>query len=314
MVAMIDKLMIEVAVNGTSFPVYIEDVDHPYLKWFTKKNANKKKASPAEQLPVEKVALRQARLARGIYLSFMPEFKTVEMEDIVSHVKVFLLNELPTDVRFTYDAKLVEDSLFRHEGKIHAFSNIYLHSIDYETMNDQPRFNWELEDAGNTNNIAEKGVIRIKPAKLFGYVSTILSGGDPSFSSLLLESFRDKSELPPEPEFKPVIRPSKIQSVKSPSTDTPKYELDLHIEQLVSSKKGLTNAEIIKIQLETLQKYLQLAIVHRQEHMVVIHGLGKGKLREEVHAVLKATPEISRFKNEWSGKYGFGATEITFRR
>ena len=47
--------------------------------------------------------------------------------------------------------------------------------------------------------------------------------------------------------------------------------------------------------------------------MVVIHGLGKGKLREEVHAILKQMPEIGRFKNEWSGKYGFGATEIYFK-
>ena len=77
--------------------------------------------------------------------------------------------------------------------------------------------------------------------------------------------------------------------------------------------KGLTNADIIKIQLNTLKHYLQLAIVHRQERMVVIHGLGKGKLREEVHAILKQTPEVTRFKNEWSGRYGFGATEVFFR-
>ena len=47
--------------------------------------------------------------------------------------------------------------------------------------------------------------------------------------------------------------------------------------------------------------------------MIVIHGLGKGKLRDEVHTILKQTPEVSRYKNEWSGRYGFGATEIRFR-
>ena len=101
--------------------------------------------------------------------------------------------------------------------------------------------------------------------------------------------------------------------VTTKTIEAARYEVDLHIEALVDDKKGLTNADCIKIQLDTLQRYLHLAIVHRQERMVVIHGLGKGKLREEVHAILKQTKEVGRFKNEWSGKYGFGATEIYFR-
>ena len=95
--------------------------------------------------------------------------------------------------------------------------------------------------------------------------------------------------------------------------EPPKYEVDLHIEALVENHRGLSNAEIIKIQLDALQRYLHLAIVHRQSSMIVIHGLGKGKLKEEVHTILKQTPEVGRYKNEWSGRYGFGATEIYFR-
>lgn len=311
--SVIDKQMIEVDVGGTVFPVYIDDVDHPYLKWFTEKRVHAGRKTAPEQLPVEQPKLRQQRLTRGVYLSFLPEFKTVEMEEMVSQVKVFLLNELPTDVKLNYDVRTPKTAIFNYSGTIHAFSNIYLHSIEYEVMNDQPRFQWKLADKDNTDHIIEEGIVKIKPAKLFGYISDIMNGGEPSFSNMLIASFRDKSELPPEPELKPVIRANKIQSISREVEDTPKYEVDLHIEQLVSSKRGLTNSEIIMIQLDTLRKYLQLAINHRQEYMVVIHGLGKGKLREEVHAILKSTPEVARFKNEWSGKYGFGATEVVFR-
>lgn len=66
--ALINKQMIEVEVGGTVFPVHLEDIDHPYLKWFTDKSAKKKKALP-EQLPVEKIAERKRRLAKGVYLS-----------------------------------------------------------------------------------------------------------------------------------------------------------------------------------------------------------------------------------------------------
>jgi hypothetical protein len=310
----IDKVMIEVEVGGTVFPVYIDDIDHPYLKWFTDKSKEKKKQSPREQLPVEKPALRVARLAKGVYLSFLPVFKTEDMEEVVDTVKVFLLNELPVGVKFTYDARIADKSLFKLEGGLHGFGNLYLHSVSYADMNDQPRFQWALKDAVNAGNAKEEGALRIKPAKLFGHVSAIMQGGESSFSYRLIETFAEQLPEPPPPKLDPVIRVAKVAKAVGHAVGAAKYELDLHIEQLTADAKGLTNAEIIKIQLDTLQQYLQLAIVHRQERMIVIHGLGKGKLRDEVHAMLKTTPEVSRYKNEWSGKYGFGATEITFRR
>lgn len=310
--AFIDKQLIEVEVNGTAFPVYLEEVDHPYLRWFTEKTVVKKKPLPAEQIPVEKPLARPQRLARGVYLSFIPVFRTVDMEEMATHVKVYLLNELPVNVRFSYDVRVKESSVFMHEGSLHAFGNLYLHTIEYQDMNDQPRFNWELTDVQNEDNGEEAGTLRIKPAKLFGHISDVLAGNSPSFDYCLIDSFGPKKEEP-QPVSTPIVRRSVIEPVTTRNIESPVHELDLHIEQLVSNTRGLTNAEIIQIQLSTLQRYVHLAIVHRQERMVVIHGLGRGKLRDEVHAVLKKVPEVARYKNEWSGKYGFGATEVWFR-
>ena len=39
--AYINDQMVEVDVGGTVFPVHLEDVDHPYLKWFTDKTPKK---------------------------------------------------------------------------------------------------------------------------------------------------------------------------------------------------------------------------------------------------------------------------------
>lgn len=308
--AYIDKQMIEVEVGGTIFPVYIDDIDHPYLKWFTEKKTAKKKQSLPEQLPVEKISARTQRLTQGVYLSFLPVFKTEEMEEVVSHLKIFILNELPVAIKFVYDARIMDNSLFRHEASLHAFGNIYLHSIAYADMNDQPRFQWALTDAVNMGNGKEEGVLRIRPAKLFEHISKVLQGSEPSFNYALITGFKEAKKKEAPAPIEPIIRKSMIESVTKQTIETAKYEVDLHIEQLVDNTRGLTNAEMIKIQLDTLQHYLRLAIVHRQERMVVIHGLGKGTLRDEVHAILKNTPEVTRYKNEWSGKYGFGATEI----
>jgi len=311
-IAILSKQMLEVEVNGTAFPVYNEDVDHPYLNWFTGKSAPKKKAAAVPEIPVERIKERPQRLAKGIYLSYMPEFKVQDMEEIADHLKIYLLNELPVDIRFSYDVRLSGQSEFRHEGVLHAFGNVYLHNVPYADMNDQPRFHWKVAQHGNDKMQVEEGILRIKPAKLFEHVNNALLNNVPSFSYLLIDDFKHKPDKPPGHDLPPV--PAAVpETVTGKNIEPAKYELDLHIEQLVSNHKGLSNAEIVKKQLDTLEHYLHLAIVHRQERMIVIHGLGKGRLRDEVHALLKRTREVSRYKNEWSGKYGFGATEVFFK-
>ncbi len=310
--AFINQQMLEVEVSGVSFPVHLDDIDHPYLKWFTDKN-RKKKTSLPEQLPIEKIKERQQRLAKGAYLSFMPVYKIDEMEEVVDVLKVYLLNEMPVPVKFVYDVQLANKSEFRHEGTLHPFGNIYLHSISYQDMGDQPRFHWQLADTSNDKMGIEDGIVRIRPSKLFEHISQLQQNGEATFSYLLIEDFvpKKKKELPPV--YEPQNKAQGFPLVTKKNIEAAKYEVDLHIEQLMPDKKGLSNVEIVRIQIETFMHYLQLAIVHHQERMIVIHGLGKGHLREEVHAILKQTKEVGRFRNEWSGKYGFGATEIFFR-
>jgi len=310
--AYINQKMVEVEVGGTVFPVHIEDIDHPYLKWFTEK-APKKKSSLPEQLPIEKIVERKQRMAKGVYFSFMPVYKTDEMEEVVELVKVYLLNELPLPVKFNYDVRFSHQSEFQHEGILHAFGNVYLHSVNYAAMNDQPRFHWQLTDTVNSMMEIAEGVLRIRPTKLFEHISHLMQHNEPTFSYLLIEDFApQKKELLKE-KYEPFVKQAKPQVITTKNIEPARYEVDLHIEQLVNNTRGLASADIVKIQLDSLQHFLQLSIVHRQERMIVVHGLGKGKLREEVHAILKQTPKVSRYKNEWSGKYGFGATEVYFK-
>ncbi|HRO43545.1 MAG TPA: Smr/MutS family protein [Flavipsychrobacter sp.] len=312
----IGKDMLEVDVNGTQFPVYADEVDHPYLKWFTERNSQKKKAaSLPEQLPVEKEKHRAKRLPKGIYLSFIPVFKANDLEDIVEQLKIYLINETPTNIRFGYEVKFFNQSDFQLEGALHAFGHVYLHGIDYGDMNDQPRFHWQLIDAGNSEHKTEDGVVRIKPSKLFEHINTLLLKNEPSFSYLLIEDFVLKpkenatKKLQPPQRLVNSARPPKITSF----TELPRYELDLHAEQLISDYKKLSSAEIMNIQLQTLQRYLLLAIIHRQDRMVIIHGIGTGVLKDAVHKMLKEMADVKSFRNEYMGKYGFGATLVIFK-
>jgi len=307
--------MWEVEVLGTRFPVYTEDIDHPYLHWFTQQRTNKKKQGVPDQLPVEQITNRPSRLSKGVYLSFMPVYISEGGDEIVDKLKVFLLNETPVSVKFAYDVKVHHTSAFRHEGTLHAFGHLYLHSIDYGDMNDQPRFHWKLSDATSTQYRQEEGVLRIKPSKLFDYMTGLQEKNEATFSVILMEDFIEKTKEDVQTQLSQVViqpRPSKPPKINSLS-ELPRYEIDLHIEQLVNDYRGLSNSEIMAIQLRTLERYLHIAVMHQQERMVIIHGVGSGKLRDAVHRMVKETREVASHKNEWNNKYGFGATEVLFK-
>ena len=88
--------------------------------------------------------------------------------------------------------------------------------------------------------------------------------------------------------------------------------VDLHIEKLTDSWKHLSNFEILTIQLKEFEKFYDLAAVHYQSSLTIIHGVGTGKLRDEIHAVLRTKKEVKSFVNQYTAAYGYGATEIYF--
>lgn len=89
----------------------------------------------------------------------------------------------------------------------------------------------------------------------------------------------------------------------------PKMEVDLHIGQLVTSSKGLTNFDMLNLQLETAQRQLEFAIRKRIQKVVFIHGVGEGVLKEELNYLFKRYENVKFYDADYQ-KYGMGATEV----
>ncbi len=96
---------------------------------------------------------------------------------------------------------------------------------------------------------------------------------------------------------------------KESESDSLYYELDLHIEKLTNSWKDLSNFEIVSIQLDYFQKRLFEALKDNEPSFVVIHGIGRGVLKDEIQKLLLQFPNIS-MKPASSKNYGMGASEI----
>jgi hypothetical protein len=296
--------LVEVEVSGLHFPVYEDELEHPYLNWFTRPRIKHVKSGNEAPAPVEKRP--PPRLSRGIYLSFLPLFSSAGNEEIIEAFRIHLINESAGSLLFSYEAKSVAgSSLLSLSGALPSFSNIFLHSLSLEEMNTQPRFRWALAPKEKPAS-GKSGMLRIRPAQLLRYMKPLMEEGAPSFSVLLAE---DAEALPPSlPAAPPGPRTTTGSSKRRTHGVTePVGVLDLHMES-----NGDEASMLLAAQLRLLEQKLHAAFVAGQERMIVIHGLGSGTLREAVHRLLRDTVFVKHFRNEWMAGYGWGATLIEF--
>jgi len=319
-VAFINEEMVEVEVEGIRFPVYMDQIDFPYYKRFTEK----KESIPAPRTYIDQVKTEKPVDPKvnngntGVHLVFFPIFNKENFEeDKVSYFKIFLVNDTTIDYLFKYEQDYARDSGFCLDGLLKSGQDLYLHNIDFESFNDYPKFS--VQFALNTDKKSNRDaffetILKIKPKHLIEKIESILFETSASFSFLLMK------EMPFESNDKTIASPKNILPQKVSNTKVqlqsplpaPRSVIDLHIEKITDDWKGLSNYEILTIQLREFEKYFDLAYVHLQPDLIVIHGVGKGKLKDEIHQILKQKKEVKNFVHRYHPRYGYGATEIYF--
>lgn len=101
----------------------------------------------------------------------------------------------------------------------------------------------------------------------------------------------------------------KQPKVKPKDRFEPTMEVDLHIHQLVKSYKGMTNHDMLSLQLETAKRQLDFAISKRIQKIVFIHGVGEGVLKVELEYLFGRYNNVKFYDANYQ-KYGVGATEV----
>lgn len=100
-----------------------------------------------------------------------------------------------------------------------------------------------------------------------------------------------------------------VTSRKPKERNAPKMEVDLHIHQLTKSTRGMTNFEMLNLQLDTAKRQLEFAMRKRIQKVVFIHGVGEGVLKEELKYLFKRYENVEFYDADYQ-KYGLGATEV----
>ncbi len=91
--------------------------------------------------------------------------------------------------------------------------------------------------------------------------------------------------------------------------NAPAMEVDLHINQLIKSTKGMDNYDMLNLQMDTAKRQLEFAIKNRVQRLVFIHGVGEGVLRTELEFLLNRYDNLKFYDADYQ-KYGRGATEV----
>ncbi len=90
-------------------------------------------------------------------------------------------------------------------------------------------------------------------------------------------------------------------------------ECDLHITELLDTTAGLSNKDMLEVQLDEFRRVMDENKKHHGAKIVFIHGKGEGVLRKALLDELKRKYPRCEAQDASFREYGFGATLITVR-
>ncbi|MBN2485490.1 MAG: DUF2027 domain-containing protein [Bacteroidales bacterium] len=91
-------------------------------------------------------------------------------------------------------------------------------------------------------------------------------------------------------------------------------EVDLHIEAIVDEHSGMSNGEIINVQMARFETALETAIRSGTKKIVFIHGVGNGRLKHEISAKLDRKYPDFNYQDASFKEYGYGATLVNLKQ
>ncbi len=259
----------------------------------------------------------------GIQMAFEAQN---EREGLPEFYTVYLLNDTQSDIIYSVEISYLDAAPLKKNGKLQAVSAQQIGMMYYDNLNDAPIVYleiWELTTQGTGKQQSIE--IKIKPKQFFNKIATAPFLNRPVHLYRLIEKVGIENKIEPQPEddlktytqenatpFKKKKKSSFYQTANVEEFANFPSELDLHVERLASNTSKLSNAEKLRLQLKHFDSYLSKAIRLGVERVFIIHGVGKGKLRDNIASRLLQNPDVKSFKNEYHPRYGWGATEVIF--
>lgn len=250
-------------------------------------------------------------LREGLYL--IVQYKMGQM-DADSVLPVFLYNHSNQAIEFDLNYFSEDTPSQQVKGRLDPGGIDLILHISFQSLEFQPTF--EIDWNSKSDPVSKRiGDIIIRPAvffKKYGHIAIINSTGSMYYVQPL-KAEKETGSLAGYTRAERKLHVPKHQREQSRVVrEKAEFDpvLDLHIEKLHPDSKSLKRGEILPLQLKCFDKFLEKAIRLKIQQVFIIHGLGNGKLKDEIATRLVLHPGVNTFKNEYHPSFGFGATEV----
>ena len=307
-----DMAMVFLSDQEDEIPVHLDDLDYkapPVIP------APVKEKKP----PTDRPAPNQAQGIRGTVQSINGGVflvLTTDPEEMdARQFYVFLLNDHSDPLTFSGEIRIGDHQVTQKAGTLSAGEWIELIALPMDRLHQQPEI--LIQSKPESDPVEYPPFVlkprpkslfqKMRPNEYFSFPAALYPLPVNSGGSKNLDVYT-KRPLVSNPDRRRIhTTPAPLQRASF------KTELDLHAEQLFANPGKVSPADIFRRQMETFEHYLQQAIQIGVPHVFIIHGLGKGKLRQAIADRSLTYSSVAQVRNDYHPKYGFGASEIVLK-
>jgi hypothetical protein len=243
--------------------------------------------------------------------------------------EVYLLNSTPHKIIYEFKALTHSDRRWVKVGQMEAYTKKRLEPVEYSWLNEKLSCELDIRTVvpGGTGPRQFQKVL-IKGKQFFSrYTDVPELYREAHLYVVFPQLFKPESAPAAAPHGPTLKAITKAHVASKPTKQEPpkkvvqndlhaKLEfdnsIDLHLPALVRDPDSVPKDQVLSTQMRYFENYLQMALKLGVDNIFIIHGVGNGILKREVHKTLEKTRYVRKFKNEYHTKYGFGATEVIF--
>lgn len=280
--------------------------------------------SAPKPAPVEEKVVETAEGERlDIYLVYLPiDPKSVQQ----SGYETYFVNDSNYFLFFNYMNRVNNSWISRYNGLIEPNTKIFLEEFGKEELNDLERICVQLiafkkdKPYSLKNSISvELRLDTVKFYKQHCFMENDFFEDDALVYSVVRNDLPEKELLVSATELQEAMFEKARDERRAPQTivkkkaDSDVLEVDLHIAELLDNTAGLSNADMITLQLDKFHEVMAKQAAVKGQKIVFIHGKGDGVLRKAIEKELKTRYKQHYYQDASFREYGFGATMVTIK-
>ena len=263
---------------------------------------------------------------QGERLNLTLAFLLVDPQSFMqSAFETYLINESNYYLYFNYMSCKNNSWISRFHGLIEPDTKIFIEEFEKAEINDLEHICVQLIAFKKGRTFSLKNALSIelrldtvKFYKLHCFTKNDFFDDDALIFPLIENDIAEKQMLVSSIDIQEAMYARKKDERREPQpasksskpTDNV-IEVDLHINQLLESTTGMSNADILNYQLSKFHEVMKANSAKKGQKIVFIHGKGEGTLRTALEKELKSTYRNNcRFQDASFREYGFGATLV----